>query len=193
MSRNLLSCFALAVFVVLAFGSEDQSGSTYSSSSSTESSSSGGGYSAPAQPQEVTVSLGESFSLGDFSYAIHKTQKKQFIGNQFVGERAPANATYLLVHYSIINNGNKTATVLTDDFKLLDAKGREFTTSSEGTTALMMSGSDQDFLLSELQPGIQKDGVTVFLVPNDAVAPGLQLIVPEKGFLGTGRVLVTLK
>lgn len=140
----------------------------------------------------ATANLGETFTLGKFSYVIRKAEMRRSVGNEFVKERAPSGATFLLLHYSIRNDGNQTETVLTDDLTLVDPKGRTFRPSSEAQTALMMSGGPNDFLLSELQPGIKKDTVTAFLIPEDALGPGLSIVVPEKGLLGTRKVQVAL-
>jgi hypothetical protein len=45
------------------------------------------------------------------------------------------------VEYTIRNDSNATETVFTDDFRIVDAQGREFRPSAEGNMALASSGN----------------------------------------------------
>lgn len=135
--------------------------------------------------------LGESFRVGDFTYLIERVERREVIGNALHSEQAGAGAVFLVVHYRVRNEGDSTARVLSDQFRLVDAGGRTFEVSSRASTALMMSGQQQDFLLSELQPGIFKAQVSAFEVPVEALA-GLRLEIPEGGLFG-GVVAVVLE
>ena len=141
----------------------------------------------PKQPK-----LGEDFKLGSFTYSVKSVEVVDEAGSGFAKKKPSEGAQFVLVHFTIRNEGNATATVSTDDFKIVDAKGREFRPSSEANTALSMSGG-KDFLVSELQPGIKKNTVTAFELPEDSAKGVFTLVVPEKGFLGTGSVRITLK
>lgn len=151
---------------------------------------SGSGGSAAESVKEY--SLNERFELGGFAYTLKETKARKRIGNQYFGESASEGGTFLVVKFTIENLGTETATVMTDDFKLLDHQGREFRTSSNATTALMMEGESQDFLVTEIQPGLKKTSVTAFEVPEDSIANEYKIEVPEKGFLGTGKVHVVV-
>jgi hypothetical protein len=152
--------------------------------------------------------VGESFSLGGFSYVIVSARKTGFIGSSDLegaivnaliqgfqketGTSEPSDGSnFLVVRYRIKNEGKESAVVSTSDFKVLDSKGRQYTPSSDATAHLVMN-QDADFLLSELQPGIGRDGVQAFELPNDAFDGGLTLIVPEKGLFSSGEVRVRL-
>jgi hypothetical protein len=142
----------------------------------------------PQQPK-----LGDEFTLGDFTYWVKSIEVVNTVGSEFVHKEASEGAKFVLVHFAIRNNTNSTETVLTDDFKIEDAKGREFRSSTEANTTLGMSQPGKDLLLTELQPGLKKTTVTAFEMPDDALKGGLTLVVPEKGILGTGSVRVTLQ
>jgi len=152
---------------------------------------------AAAEPAEPAgpphYAPGETFKLGDFSYRIDKGKKQRTVGRGYARRKAPKGAKFFLVSYGIRNDSNETATVMASDFKLEDAKGRTFRPSSDAQTALAMSGVDIDAIVSELQPGIAKGGICAFLVPADALSPGLFLVVPEKGLLSTGEARVKLR
>ena len=63
--------------------------------------------------------------------------------------------------------------------------------ASEAGTALLMQGAD--FILKELQPGLPKPMKQAFEVPEQVIkSKGLKLLVPQKGFGGSGEILVPL-
>lgn len=138
------------------------------------------------------VAQGQTFRLGDFSYTIGQCYYKHEIGQRGF-ETLPSNgAFFLVVRYTIQNESRETQTVASDDFTLRDAKGREFSPSSKALTALMMSGANKDFILSELQPGLEHQTMTAFEVPESATHGGLFLIVPQKGLFSSGKREVVL-
>ncbi len=147
----------------------------------------------PVQPAaaEKGLVIGDTFRLGDFTYRITRVGTADTLGAQYAHENAEPNATFVVVQYEITNEGKETHTGLADDFELLDSAGRKFRPSSRGSTAFMMAGGNDDFLLTELQPGITKPSVQVFEIPLAALN-GLRLRVPEKGFFGSDEVVVDL-
>lgn len=154
------------------------------------------GPAAQTTPEEDTtprgIGLGEEFRLGKFSYIIDDVRSERYIGNEFTNEIAPEGAIFVLVGFRIRNEDTQTRTVLTDDFELRDSRARSFRVSSDAATALAFSGGKDDLLLTELQPGILSRGVTPFLIPTDALQPGLTLVIPEKGFWGSDVAEITL-
>jgi len=136
--------------------------------------------------------LGQPLRLGDFTYNVKKVTSYSAIGTGIAEKAASEGARFVVVEYTIRNEGSATETVLTDDFRIVDAQGREYRPSSDGNTALVMSG-DKDLALSELQPGVARKMQTAFEMP-DAVAKGtFTLVIPEKGVLGTGSARITLQ
>ena len=100
-------------------------------------------------------------------------------------------AVFVIVGYDLTNDGKETETVMTDDFKVMDGEGRVFRSSSKATTAIAML-TDQDLLLTEVQPGLTREMLTAFEVAEDAARAGLTLVIKEKGLFGSGEVRVTL-
>ena len=137
----------------------------------------------------------KNFKLGNFSYAIGECEMRNEVGPTGFGSvESGLNAVFVVVHYSIMNESNSTKTVVADDFLLRDAKGRQFRPSSRGITAFMMEeGSNKDFILSELQPGVERETATVFEIPDNALGSNLTLIVPQKGLFGSKAVEVSIK
>ncbi len=138
--------------------------------------------------------VGDEFTLGDYTYKVIRWRVVDHLGNNVMQTKPSAGAKFVILEYEITNNTNKTQTALTGDFKLRDAKGREFRTASKVESALLAGDLDnQDFLVSELQPGLKRTMRTGFEVPEDSTTAGtMMLVVPEKGFLGTKEVEVKL-
>jgi len=138
---------------------------------------------------EHSFKIGDKFDVGDYTYCVSKVSAKNSIGNEMFGKKASEDAIFVIVSYSIRNNTNKTQTVLANDFKLIDARGREFASSSEASSAYGMSGGNNEFIVSQLQPGITKKTATVFEIQNDAADDFITIKIPEKGW-GSGAALI---
>jgi Domain of unknown function (DUF4352) len=135
----------------------------------------------------------QKFRLGDFSYEIKRCEIRARLGPEFLSAKPGAGAVFLVVRFAISNETKKTETVVSDDFTLRDEQGREFSPASSALMALMMEGENKDFLLSEIQPGVEKESITAFEIPKTALSTKLLLIVPEKGLLGSKTVEVIVK
>lgn len=147
----------------------------------------------PQAPPEKLYTLNEPFKLGDFLYNVKKVTARRSVGNQFMREKASEGAIFLIVEYTIENQGKETATVMTNDFKIVDSQQRTFQPASNANTALAMSGKSKDMLLAQVQPGLKKTMMTAFEVPEPAVKAGVTLVIPEKGLFGAGKASIALK
>jgi hypothetical protein len=146
----------------------------------------------PVLKTDNLVKVNQPFTLGDFSYEITGIDQERFIGNEFLHKDAGDDATYVIVSYRITNKSNETQTVLADDFELKTDRGVIYRPDSDALVAYAASGGNNDFIFSQLQPGVMKNSATVFLVPAEVLNSKLYLRVPEKGWLSTGEVLVSL-
>lgn len=135
--------------------------------------------------------VGDPIQLGAFKYIIDSIEPTDRVGkNRYMRKRATDGATFLVVRYRVENTGNETAAVMASDLVIRDTKARTFRASS-GATTVLASEEQVDLLLSELQPGIPRKQLAVFEVP-DAELARLDLVIPEKGLLGTGEVVIPL-
>jgi hypothetical protein len=176
MRRWLVSVMFLAGAVVLAWGSRADERA-----------------SAPTAPAALDeAGLGESFALGKDTYVIEDMEMSGTVGKRLAAKKADPGSTFVVVHYTIRNDANKTRNVLADHMKLVDGEGREFKPSDKANGALRWSGQDDDGPMTELQPGIESQQVTGFQVPEDAVASGLVLVVPDRNLLSRDSVRVSL-
>ena len=78
-----------------------------------------------------------------------------------------ASGIFKIVKIGAVNNQKDAITLDINSFKLIDNQGREFSVSSEASTAIMMRG-DEGFFLKQINPGIGVSGLVAFEVPNDA-------------------------
>ncbi len=122
-----------------------------------------------------------NFRLGNFSYRLNSVTFHSQMGPSFSRERASSGATFVVVRFAMRNESNSTQMILTNNLVLIDARGREFDTSSRAEVALAMS-DQSDFLLSELQPGIQRNMAAGFEVPLDAVNQPYTIRFQAHGF-----------
>lgn len=137
--------------------------------------------------------FGDRFEIGSFAYVIEHLEVTRRVGGRFARENASDGARFVLVHYKLENLGMKTETVMVDDLVLVDARGREFRSSSRANTALAMSQRKKSLMFDELQPGLSRDLVTAFEVPAEVADQPMTLVVSEKGLLGTGKVAVAVE
>ncbi len=139
-----------------------------------------------------TWKVGDEFKLGDFKYKVVSTDRRSTVGdNQFFRKSASPGATFIVVSYTIENCSNESQTVMSDDFVLLDSSGRRFQPSSDANV-MLLAGENKDFILSQLQPGVPRAMKTAFELPESAANSDMTLIVPEKGFFGSGDAKVKI-
>jgi hypothetical protein len=110
----------------------------------------------PPAPKGYT--LGQSVSIGYWSYRCDNAEWTGMLGNGFTAERA--NAAFLLLDLTVQNN-DKSASIL-PPFHLVDTEGRTYDESSAGAFA-------EGFFspLEKLNPSVSKRGHVVFDVPRD--------------------------
>ena len=107
------------------------------------------------------------------------------------GTVASDSAAFLIVRYEIKNEATTAKTVSTIDFTIVDYKNRQYKPSSAAISELTLN-QGADFLLSELQPGIAREGVQAFELPIDSFDEDLTLVVPEKGWLSSKKTSVII-
>jgi tetratricopeptide (TPR) repeat protein len=79
-----------------------------------------------------------------------------------------ADGEFLIIRLIVRNEGKKARTISASMMTIIDSKEREYSVSSKGQTALTMNGDQTvEFLVSEIQPGLQKIITIIFdLVPG---------------------------
>lgn len=155
------------LFVIGLIGSQldkDKEKSTASSTSSSSDTKTTADKSTDNQPEYKKI--GDQIEVGNFSYLVNDAKFAKTIGNEF--SQQTADGIFLIVSVTFRNNDNEEHTLDNSFFKLTDEAGTEFSSSSEGTTALEMSGKETLFL-KQCNPHITKSGLIVFEVPDKKV------------------------
>jgi RNA polymerase subunit RPABC4/transcription elongation factor Spt4 len=122
--------------------------------------------------KEAVKPLSNEGVSSDVTIKVTGVEGKPEVGNQFSKEKA--QGVFKIVSVSITNNQKDAITLDANTFNLVDDKGREFTYSTSGQTALSLADDTlTDFFLKQLNPGLTQAGKIVFDVPADA--KGLKL------------------
>lgn len=112
-------------------------------------------------------------------HLVERVEHRRSLGNEFSSTQA--DGEFLIVRLLVRNESKETRTIGASQMEIIDSAGREFHTSSEGGTALVMSGDKSaEYILTEVQPGLEKRISIVFDVPPGS--KNLKLKVPSGGF-----------
>lgn len=131
--------------------------------------------------------------VDDTLYGVYSTRLTSTIGGTEFTEPTRAAGRFVVIEMLVRNESKKAREISLSSSTLIDAQGNSYSTSSEGETALMMSGDKEaEFLLSELQPGLQKFLKITFDVP--AGKKKFTLKIPHSVFGGgeDGELAVNL-
>jgi hypothetical protein len=123
--------------------------------------------SSPAEAEETNKvsysKIGDVISVGNFVYKVNGIKYQKTIGDEGYGKTS--DGIYLIVNLSLKNMDSKEHTIDNSLFKLTDADGTEFESSTEADLALEMTGLETLFL-KQCNPKINKKGYLCFEVPE---------------------------
>jgi len=135
------------------------------------------------EPEPEPHAVGETFSVGSFSYVIDSVETASRIGRRRYSRREPsAGAVFLIVRFTETNNGSDTQTATGSPIRFRDAEGRTFQESARARAALAIS--ERQDLFPQLQPGVAHETATVFEIPEDDATGTGTLVVTERGYGG---------
>lgn len=122
--------------------------------------------------------------VGNLTYLVDSVEEKYHLNG--LGSKTYANGKFVIVRLIINNNGKKPQSIFLE-MNLVDKEEREFSYSTSGKSALMMSGDETvEIIASEVQPGLQKNISIVFDIPVEA--EDLKLKIPN-GLFGKPVIL----
>ena len=117
--------------------------------------------------------------VDDTIHLIDSIERTSQIGNSIAN--AVADGEFLVVRLVVRNDSKKSRTISASGMTILDSQEREFKTSSQAGTALLMSGDrTAEAFVTEIHPGLEKVITIAFDVPPGA--KDLSLKVPSGGF-----------
>jgi hypothetical protein len=158
----------IALIVIANLGDEKKAStsSTSASSISTENSQSSDNITTEADNAPTYAKIGDEITIEHFVYRVNGVRFAKSLGNEFA--KQTADGIYLIVDLSLKNMDNEEHTLDNSMFKLTDASGTEFESSTDATTALEMDGKETLFL-KQCNPKIQKQGLLAFEVPEKGI------------------------
>ncbi len=159
--KTALSIIAIVFFLFIAFGSGDDKKSNGSSSNSDNASADSTQNSSEGKIEQKKI--GDEISVDNFNYRVNWIKYKKTVGGEYSSQTA--DGIYLIIDLSLVNVDKEEHTLDNSLFKLTDESGKEYESSSDGTTALEMGGSKTLFL-KQCNPNIQKEGLLCFEVPE---------------------------
>lgn len=127
---------------------------------------SSGGSQAESAPSNEYKKIGDQVDVGNFSYVVNNARFAKSVGNEYF--KKTADGIFLIVDVTFRNNYNEEHTLDNSFFKLTDEQGTEFSSSTDGESAL--EASDQETLfLKQCNPHISKSGLLIFEVPEKKI------------------------
>lgn len=116
--------------------------------------------------------IGDTVSVGNFSYIVQKAEQAQSVGNQYINH--DASGVYEIISLTLKNNDKESRYADSNMFKLIDDQDRSFVVSTEAASAYSIADNNQSNLfLKQVNPGLEIGGVLIFDIPKDA--KGLKL------------------
>jgi hypothetical protein len=178
--KRFIVPIVLVVLIVLSQAMNGGSTSDTSSNSGSTSEESTSGEAANDMP-----GIGDAAVDGDFSFTVNSVECGiANVGSESFG--VTAQGQFCLVAVSIENIGKEAKTMFTDNQKLFDSEGREF---SADTSAMIYLEGGADIWLSEINPGNTQQGQLLFDVPAGVTLDYIKLY---EGVFSSG-VEVSLK
>ncbi len=107
----------------------------------------------------TTYKVGDRVAVGDRAYTVTNVKNTAFVGDEYT--KKEATGVYVLVSMTIENTGKESATMTSNDVKIIDDQGRTFESDSSAWIALK-----DNILLKQIQPGLPVKGETIFDVPK---------------------------
>lgn len=123
-----------------------------------------------AEEATADAGIGTPVEVGDLSLTVTDVQT----GVASVGDPmwdTQANGEFVIVSFTITNNGSSPESIFSNDFMLLNDAGAEFATSSDTWHV------EDNLSWEEINPGNSFTGVLVYDVPAGTTVTGLEVTV----------------
>jgi hypothetical protein len=130
----------------------------------------------PTQTQTTTTPAYQAnhpFNYGTAQYSIIKIETATELKSGTL--TASTSGSFVLVFLSVLDQGMNPLSLAPSDFTLIDNKGRTYTLNQEATNIACLLNDKKNILSESLQPGLSRDGVLAFDVPEAAAGFTLRL------------------
>jgi hypothetical protein len=161
-------CFALVANVEPTTDSESGSSEEKRKSDSSE----GKQKSGSSKGEQSAVRIGESVTVGDVTWRVNDARQTNQLTQQGVSKQfaKTEQGNFVIIDFDFTNNGSDPVTLDNASLALIDSQGRESDPSSD---QFFYVPDDRQIFLENTNPGITKQGTTIFEVAQGA--SGFQL------------------
>jgi hypothetical protein len=178
-------CFALVATVEPPAASDSGSSEEKKPAPSKEKQKSGS-----SKEEQPAVAIGESVTVGDVTWRVTDARQANQLTQQGVSKQfaKTEQGNFVIVDFDFTNNGSDPITLDNASLALIDSEGRESNPSSD---QFFYVPDDRQIFLENTNPGITKQGTTIF-----EVAPGssgfqlqagdAQFFSDENGYIDLG-------
>ncbi|MDA5386986.1 DUF4352 domain-containing protein [Loigolactobacillus backii] len=136
--------------------------------------------------------IGEQVTVGTMQYTVNNISTAKSVGPSALP--STAKDTYLVADLTVKNNGNKSVTVDSSFFKLIDGK-KEFKADAGGSMSANQDESGtitNSFFEQELNPGVQMQGKIVFDISAAQANSQANQLQVQTGAFGTQTAMIAL-
>ncbi|MCD6194679.1 DUF4352 domain-containing protein [bacterium] len=143
--------------------------------------------STETEPTVKTVNKGEEIQVGEVRWKVLNVEKKSSISNGF--QKVKPGGVFVIIDLRAELLGKESGTIDSGQLKIVDSQNRVFEHSTDGQTALELSG-EEGLFLKQVHPNVPIEGYAVFDVPTDAT--GLKLKIEDFRLLSSKYGYVNL-
>lgn len=135
--------------------------------------------------KETTVKIGQPLEVGKVTFTVNDVKTADSVGGEF-GQKAQGQ--YIILSISVKNGDKKAITTDSSFFKL---KKGDTEYEADGAASIFANDQSANFLVQQVNPGIENKGNVVFDIPKDIKPADLTLQV-QTGFFGTETGIIKL-
>jgi serine/threonine protein kinase len=142
-----------------------------------------------ATPSMEVIDMGRSIRVDDLRYHVEDVEIRNWVGTTREFLAAPPGARFIVITYVLTNEGKESQSEPYENMEIEDAGGRRFKSDSVATRDYVWAHPSATEY-SELHPEVPSELTQVFILPNDALATRLTLVLLSKDDNGASGGIV---
>lgn len=146
-----------------------------------------GGESGSSKDEKQEFAIGEKVKVDDLEYTVNSIERADTVGGQYTS--STADGKYIVADVTVKNNGNKSITIDTELFKILNG---DATNGADAAASTEANPSDIGFFLEQLNPSSEKTGKVVFDVSEETAQSDKLKMQVSSGMFGTKKANINL-
>ncbi len=125
------------------------------------------------------IDMAESVRVDNLLYHVEDIDIRSWVGSTNDFLTAPPDARFIVVMYRVTNEGNESESEPYENMEIEDSGGRRFKSDSVATRDYDWAHPSK-MRYSELHPAVPSELTEVFILPRDALAARLTLVIHPK-------------